>query len=466
MKLPIPNSRRLYGVIDPYNVLGEGEVFVQVTNCHTQQLEVIQDDIIITKEPCFHRGDLRKLKTVTLEGKYAQLSHLRDVIVFPTRGAVPIPYTISGSDLDGDAFFVCWEKAFVSSVKEYAYGDFDGLKEEEQITAEKEFEPDVFKDWVGLRHAYADYFGREWTSETNWNSTMSKLSDILNKAIDAPKKGNTFLPTNEDIKLIKKFPGYPHYHPEKRGSATFKSTSVIGKMYDTMMENIQNKFNFSPNPAAIGEGYLTALDDREYIFVRALYTVYNAKVEKKNPTDEFTHYILTELENITMGSRTIQFTSEFLNIFWRIISMLKLLNEPAFIICVLSTAIETLSQKAQLELIRLLNGSTKVITLMGFNKEDISKWRGFYSERRVEEMVIYEMVQCASSKAMIFEMVIEASLRMQTELGCNLYEMQKEYLEGLSLLNTNTSINDPHVADMYGKLYDIHKLFEKSLRHR
>jgi hypothetical protein len=36
-------------------------------------------------------------------------------VVFPKKGDIPLTAQISGSDLDGDIFFVCWEKNFIVS---------------------------------------------------------------------------------------------------------------------------------------------------------------------------------------------------------------------------------------------------------------------------------------------------------------------------------------------------------------
>ena len=36
-------------------------------------------------------------------------------IVFPKKGKIPLTAQISGSDLDGDIFFICWEKKFIIS---------------------------------------------------------------------------------------------------------------------------------------------------------------------------------------------------------------------------------------------------------------------------------------------------------------------------------------------------------------
>ena len=60
---------------------------------------------MVTKFPCLQPGDVRKLKAVRVDS----LSHIKDCIVFPCKGARPHPDEMGGSDLDGDEYAVFWE---------------------------------------------------------------------------------------------------------------------------------------------------------------------------------------------------------------------------------------------------------------------------------------------------------------------------------------------------------------------
>jgi hypothetical protein len=62
--------------------------------------------VLVTKNPCLHPGDLRVLRAVD----NPRLSHLVNVVVFPRKVKRPISDMITGSDLDGDIYWACWDK--------------------------------------------------------------------------------------------------------------------------------------------------------------------------------------------------------------------------------------------------------------------------------------------------------------------------------------------------------------------
>ena len=77
--------------------------------------------VLLTKNPCVNPGDIRKVETLTKEKdpeRFNKLSHLYNVIVFPSKGARPLQNMISGGDLDGDVYMCIWDKDLVDAVKD------------------------------------------------------------------------------------------------------------------------------------------------------------------------------------------------------------------------------------------------------------------------------------------------------------------------------------------------------------
>ena len=103
----------LIGVCDFANILKENEIFVQICNDENKK-KIITGDILITKNPCLSVYDLQKVKGVKNDffSKY-----FFNVVVFPSKGSIPLPSKITGSDLDGDIYWVCWENSFVKQFK-------------------------------------------------------------------------------------------------------------------------------------------------------------------------------------------------------------------------------------------------------------------------------------------------------------------------------------------------------------
>ncbi len=70
------------GVLDEDIVLNYGEVFVQITNPETKQLQVITGKVFVVRNPCFHPGDILVLNAVDIR----TLHYRVDCVVFPAQG--------------------------------------------------------------------------------------------------------------------------------------------------------------------------------------------------------------------------------------------------------------------------------------------------------------------------------------------------------------------------------------------
>ncbi|GJZ55094.1 probable RNA-dependent RNA polymerase 1, partial [Tanacetum coccineum] len=113
----VPKGRSMMGCLDETRTLEYGEVFVQFSGAGKRPLsddhsgigsnnfKIVLGKVVVAKNPCLHPGDVRVLKAVNVPA----LHHMVDCVVFPQKGQRPHPNECSGSYLDGDIYFVCWD---------------------------------------------------------------------------------------------------------------------------------------------------------------------------------------------------------------------------------------------------------------------------------------------------------------------------------------------------------------------
>ncbi|KAF0744054.1 hypothetical protein Ae201684_001687 [Aphanomyces euteiches] len=107
LRIPITKARLLLGVCDYTNSIYNGECFLQITTPDNPKPQAIVGKVAVTRNPCYHPGDVRILYAI---GACPALQHLTNVIVFSTQGHRPAPDEMAGGDLDGDSFFVIWDQ--------------------------------------------------------------------------------------------------------------------------------------------------------------------------------------------------------------------------------------------------------------------------------------------------------------------------------------------------------------------
>ncbi|KAG8051760.1 hypothetical protein GUJ93_ZPchr0001g32555 [Zizania palustris] len=120
----VPKGRWLMGCLDELAILEQGQCFIRasapsLSSCFVKHgsrfsstnknTDIIVGTVVIAKNPCLHPGDVRILEAVDVP----ELHHMVDCLVFPQNGERPHANEASGSDLDGDLYFVTWDEKLI-----------------------------------------------------------------------------------------------------------------------------------------------------------------------------------------------------------------------------------------------------------------------------------------------------------------------------------------------------------------
>lgn len=137
-RVPVADSAFVFGCIDETGTLKGHtnkkrrrddkpvdelpEIFLQISDPNNRgDPKIITGVCIVGRNPSLHPGDIRVVKAVDVPA----LRGLRDVVVFPMHGDRDIPSMCSGGVLDGDDFFVIWNKDLVPNEWFYPPMDFE-----------------------------------------------------------------------------------------------------------------------------------------------------------------------------------------------------------------------------------------------------------------------------------------------------------------------------------------------------
>jgi RNA-dependent RNA polymerase len=228
------------GVIDETGILNEDEVFIQcsidnIINSNFKFYEeivksnrnsfIVTAKVVVAKNPCMHAGDVRVLKAVNIP----ELEHMINCIVFPRRGNRPITNQCSGSDLDGDLYFVTWEPSLipkqVCNALDYTS---QSAKEKHEISIE-----DVIKFFV--KFIEVDQLGRIANAHVAISDSSHlgvkdpvcvELALAFSLAVDFPKTG--IVPKIPDA--AKNILSYPDFMEKNFNS--YESQKVIGTCFN------------------------------------------------------------------------------------------------------------------------------------------------------------------------------------------------------------------------------------------
>ena len=224
------DGRIMMGTADESGSLCYGEVFVQYSvdiDRPQAETKILEGPVVIAKNPCFHPGDMRKFTAVNKP----HLKHMIDCVVFPTQGSRPHPDEMSGSDLDGDMYFVCWHSQMLPPGENKQPMNYE--PKPKQVLHRAVTENDMI-DFIGS-YINGDKLGvianshlahADGQESGIFSQQCLDLAQMHSDAVDFPKTG---CPVKIPPALRPR--QYPHYML-KRDKPGYRSEHVLGKLYD------------------------------------------------------------------------------------------------------------------------------------------------------------------------------------------------------------------------------------------
>ncbi|KAH6671738.1 RNA dependent RNA polymerase-domain-containing protein [Halenospora varia] len=207
------------------------QIFLQVPDKDDPNTYVVIEGMcLVGRNPSLHPGDLRVVQAVNVPA----LHHLRNVVVFPSTGERDIPSMCSGGDLDGDDYFVIWDKELQPKEwnckpMEYtapAQKEHDGPVE---VTHLMKFFVRFMKNDSLPTIAHAHLAQSDFQDSGVKGNTCLELAALHSKAVD-------YVKTGEPAEMPKRLrPGkWPHFMEKRHKSkgAQYSSHKILGQLYD------------------------------------------------------------------------------------------------------------------------------------------------------------------------------------------------------------------------------------------
>lgn len=117
LHIKIAKSTYAYMLVDFQGILKPDEVHLCFSSKFEDGTDELSDldgmDVLVGRCPAHLPSDIQKVRAVFKP----QLRHIRDVIVFSSKGDIPLAAKLSGGDYDGDKAWVCWLPELVENFK-------------------------------------------------------------------------------------------------------------------------------------------------------------------------------------------------------------------------------------------------------------------------------------------------------------------------------------------------------------
>ncbi|KAL7626367.1 hypothetical protein AAE478_003139 [Parahypoxylon ruwenzoriense] len=236
LNVRVGRSAYAYMVVDFLGVLEEGEVHLGFSSKFTDEQSGFSEtflhgmDVLVARTPAHYPSDIQRVRAVFKP----ELGALKDVIVFSTRGNIPLADKLSGGDYDGDIAWVCWEPTIVNNfhnaemplvpdlfkqgVVRKESQSYSDLLESQDITSEfltTAFRFNMQQNLLGVCTNYKEKFCYARNSVRDQSAIL--LSTLISHLVDRAKQGIVF--TDRDWAQLRKTlsrfdPSEPRYKKE------------------------------------------------------------------------------------------------------------------------------------------------------------------------------------------------------------------------------------------------------------
>ncbi|RDY14110.1 RNA-dependent RNA polymerase 1, partial [Mucuna pruriens] len=196
---------------------------------------IVKGKVVVAKNPCLHPGDVRVLRAVDVPS----LHHMVDCVVFPQKGRRPHPNECSGSDLDGDIYFVSWDPDLIPPRQENPmdHAPSQVVNVDHDVTlqeVQEYFAHYIVKDRLGIvASAHTVFADRD--PEKAMSPACIDLAKLHSVAVDFAKSGvPAEIPPHLRVEEYPDFMGKPD-------KPSYQSNSIIGKLYREVKNVAQHK---------------------------------------------------------------------------------------------------------------------------------------------------------------------------------------------------------------------------------
>ena len=280
MNITIEEGAFLVGIPDPYGVLKDNEVFVQVHKNNSTGRKIIQKRAFIYRNPCLHPGDYRIVECVDKE----KLHHLYNVLVLPARNCKSsLAAECSGGDLDGDHFSVIWDENLVppNNFSSCQYSKLSKEDNQRENVINVSLIANWFTDFMANnilgRIAHRHLALCDIQDKGAHDNLAIELAKCHAQAINYPETRIKPRIPNEAVEIVST-KGFPDFMV-KKFEESYQSKKILGELYRFCKErafeyesNINYQLNLREDIMEI-DGFQKYVQDAQSVFGFYIYNV-------------------------------------------------------------------------------------------------------------------------------------------------------------------------------------------------